>query len=114
MLAGGATALLKAGVYVEQLVLVLCLTLYLKESDGHNALGALTKHCGWADTPLTTKRHRPSYNDESEKHNEGMGIGLIADGAFFLVGKGSTKVQQIRARNDSVKSKQSGWTNTDT
>ena len=32
-----------------------------------------------------------------------MGIGLVADGMFFLVGKGSTKVRnQIRARNDSV------------
>ena len=103
MLAGGATALLKAGSIRRAAGIGALSDLISKESDGHNALGALTKHYGWADTPLTTKDTDHPIMMKVKNIIEGMGIGLVADGAFFLVGKGSTKVRnQIRARNDSV------------
>ena len=103
MLAGGATALLKAGSIRRAAGIGALSDLISKESDGHNALGALTKHYGWADTPLTTKDTDHPIMMKVKNIIEGMGIGLVADGMFFLVGKGSTKVRnQIRARNDSV------------
>jgi len=103
MLAGGASALLKAGSIRRAAGVGALSDLISKESDGHNALGALTKHYGWADTPLTTKDTDHPIMMKVKNIIEGMGIGLVADGAFFLVGKGSTKVRNfIRARNDSV------------
>ena len=103
LLAGGATALLKAGSIRRAAGVGALSDLISKESDGHNALGALTKHYGWADTPLTTKDTDHPIMMKIKNIIEGMGIGLVADGMFFLVGKGSTKVRnQIRARNDSV------------
>ena len=103
MLAGGASALLKAGSIRRAAGVGALSDLISKESDGHNALGALTKHYGWADTPLTTKDTDHPIMMKIKNIVEGMGIGLVADGMFFLVGKGSTKVRnQIRARNDSV------------
>jgi hypothetical protein len=103
LLAGGATALLKAGSIRRAAGVGALSDLISKESDGHNALGALTKHYGWADTPLTTKDTDHPIMMKVKNIIEGMGIGLVADGMFFLVGKGSTKVRNfIRARNDSV------------
>jgi len=75
-----------------------------KESDGHNALGALNKKYSWIDTPLTTKDTDHPIWMKFKNIVEGMGIGLIFDGASVLVGKGSKKVmQKVAARNESIK-----------
>ena len=103
LLAGGANALLKAGSLTRAAGIGAASDLISKESDGHNALGTLTKHYGWADTPLTTKDTDHPIMMKIKNIVEGMGIGLAFDGALYLVGKGGTKVRnQIRARNNSV------------
>ncbi len=74
-----------------------------KESDGHNALGALTKQYGWMDTPLTTKDTDHPMMMKFKNIVEGMGIGLIFDGAAHLIGKGRAGVKnQIINRNNSI------------
>ena len=74
-----------------------------KESDGHNALGALTERYGWMDTPLTTKDTDHPIMMKFKNIVEGMGIGLAFDGAAYLIGKGSGRVRnQIIARNTSI------------
>jgi hypothetical protein len=74
-----------------------------KESDGHNALGALTKQYGWMDTPLTTKDTDHPMMMKFKNIVEGMGIGLIFDGAAHLIGKGRAGVKnQIIKRNSSI------------
>ena len=74
-----------------------------KESDGHNALGALTKQYGWMDTPLTTKDTDHPMMMKFKNIVEGMGIGLIFDGAAQLIGGGSSAVKrQIIQRNSSI------------
>ena len=74
-----------------------------KESDGHNALGALTKQYGWMDTPLTTKDTDHPMMMKFKNIVEGMGIGLIFDGAAQLIGGGSSAVKrQIIQRNASI------------
>ena len=75
-----------------------------KESDGHNALGALRKHYSWIDTPLTTRDTDHPIWMKFKNIVEGMGIGLVFDGASVLVGKGSRKVMaKVAARNESIK-----------
>ena len=64
-----------------------------KESDGHNALGALTKQYGWMDTPLTTKDTDHPMMMKFKNIVEGMGIGLIFDGAAHLIGGGKQAVR---------------------
>ena len=74
-----------------------------KESDGHNALGALTERYGWMDTPLTTKDTDHPIMMKFKNIVEGMGIGLAFDGAAYLLGKGGGRVRnQIIARNTSI------------
>ena len=103
LLAGGATALLKAGSLTRAAGIGAASDLISKESDGHNALGALTKHYGWADTPLTTKDTDHPIMMKIKNIVEGMGIGLAFDGALYLVGKGSRAVQaKIAARNQNI------------
>ena len=103
LLAGGASALLKAGSLTRAAGIGAASDLISKESDGHNALGALTKHYGWADTPLTTKDTDHPIMMKVKNIVEGMGIGLAFDGALYLVGKGGKKVQaQIAARNQNI------------
>ena len=103
LLAGGASALLKAGSLTRAAGIGAASDLISKESDGHNALGALTKHYGWADTPLTTKDTDHPIMMKVKNIVEGMGIGLAFDGALYLVGKGGRKVQaQIAARNQNI------------
>ena len=76
-----------------------------KESDGHNALGALKKHYSWIDTPLTTRDTDHPIWMKFKNIVEGMGIGLIFDGASVLLGKGSSQVlSKVAARNESIKS----------
>ena len=103
LLAGGANALLKAGSLTRAAGIGAASDLISKESDGHNALGALTKHYGWADTPLTTKDTDHPIMMKIKNIVEGMGIGLAFDGALYLVGKGSKSVQaKIAARNQNI------------
>ena len=77
LLAGGATALLKAGSIRRAAGIGALSDLISKESDGHNALGALTKHYGWADTPLTTKDTDHPIMMKVKNIIEGMGLSLI-------------------------------------
>ena len=75
-----------------------------KESDGHNALGALKKHYSWIDTPLTTKDTDHPIWMKFKNIVEGMGIGVLFDSASMLLGKGSKGVtDKIAARNDNAK-----------
>jgi len=75
-----------------------------KESDGHNALGMLKNRYGWIDTPLTTKDTDHPMWMKFKNVVEGMGIGLIFDGATILLGRGGKKVlNQVKARNQTAK-----------
>ena len=103
LLAGGATALLKAGSLTRAASIGALSDTVSKTSDGHNAIGTLTKHYGWADTPLTTKDTDHPIMMKIKNIIEGMGIGIAFDGALWVIGKGGSKVkQQIIARNNSV------------
>ena len=99
-----ATGTLLANSYVRAAGVGAVSDLISKESDGHNALGALTDRYGFIDTPLSTKDTDHPIMMKFKNIVEGMGIGTIFDGAAHLIGKGSTKVvKQIQARNDSIK-----------
>ena len=74
-----------------------------KESDGHNALGAVRERFGFIDTPLTTKETDHPVMMKLKNIVEGIGIGLAFDGAAMLLGKGSKKaLRQIKNRNDNA------------
>ncbi len=74
-----------------------------KESDGHNALAMLRDHYGFIDTPLSTKDTDHPVWMKFKNIVEGMGIGLVFDGATILLGKGSKGVRaQVDARKKSV------------
>ena len=74
-----------------------------KESDGHNALGALRKQFGFVDTPLTTKDTDHPVMMKVKNILEGMGIGVVFDTAILAIGKGGTRInQQIIQRNKSL------------
>ena len=90
LLAGGATALLKAGSVTRAAGIGALSDTVSKTSDGHNALGTITKHYGWADTPLTTKDTDHPIIMKIKNIIEGMGIGVAFDGALWMVGKGSS------------------------
>ena len=107
LLAGGANALLKAGSLTRAAGIGALSDTVSKTSDGHNALGSLTKHYGWADTPLTTKDTDHPIIMKIKNIVEGMGIGLAFDAGLWMLGKGSSKVkQQIIARNNSIEKQQ--------
>jgi len=75
-----------------------------KESDGHNALGALKKHYSWIDTPITTRDTDSPIWMKFKNIVEGMGIGLVFDSASVLLGKGSKRVlDKVKSRNDTAK-----------
>ncbi len=75
-----------------------------KESDGHNALGALKKQYGFIDTPISTQDTDHPIMMKFKNIVEGMRIGTIFDGAAVLIGKGSDKVlKKVAARNESIK-----------
>ena len=75
-----------------------------KESDGHNALGALREKYSWIDTPLSTKNTDHPVWMKFKNIVEGMGIGLLFDSATMLIGGRSPKVlSQIEQRNQSIK-----------
>jgi len=74
-----------------------------KESDGHNALGSMRDHYGWIDTPLSTKDTDHPIMMKMKNIVEGMGIGLVFDGATMLIGRGSRGAKsKIFKRKQSV------------
>ncbi len=74
-----------------------------KESDGHNALGSLRDHYGFIDTPLSTKDTDHPIWMKLKNIVEGMGIGVLFDGASILLGRGSQKViSKVQARNKNI------------
>ncbi len=74
-----------------------------KESDGHNALGAMRDAYGFIDTPLSTKETDHPIMMKVKNILEGMGIGTAFDGAAILLGKGSKRVvSSVQARNKSI------------
>ena len=74
-----------------------------KESDGHNALGAIRERYGFIDTPLTTKDTDHPVMMKLKNILEGMGIGVAFDGVLYMVKGGSDRaIQSIKNRNDRV------------
>ena len=74
-----------------------------KESDGHNALGTLRDHYGFIDTPISTRDTDHPIWMKFKNIVEGMGIGMVFDGASILLGKGSKKViSAVQARNTNI------------
>ena len=74
-----------------------------KESDGHNALGALNKRFPQFDTPLTTKDTDHPVVLKFKNVVEGMGIGTLFDLSLIGLGKGKTLVlDKVKARNASI------------
>jgi len=74
-----------------------------KESDGQNALGTLRDQYGFIDTPLSTRETDHPIMLKFKNIVEGMGVGVIFDGAAMLIGKGKRSVvNQIRNRNASI------------
>ena len=99
-----ATGTLLANSYVRAAGVGAVSDLISKESDGHNALGALKKQYGFIDTPISTNDTDHPVMMKFKNIVEGMGIGTIFDGAAHLIGKGSTKaINQIKIRNESIK-----------
>ena len=75
-----------------------------KESDGHNALGSLRDHYGFIDTPLSTKETDHPMMMKFKNVVEGMGIGLVFDGAAMLIGKAKKPIAQaVQNRKKSIK-----------
>ena len=98
-----AKALLGANSLVRAAGIGAISDLVSKESDGHNALGSLREHYGWIDTPLSTKDTDHPVMMKLKNIVEGMGIGLVFDGAAMLLGKGkSSVVKKIGDRKQSV------------
>ena len=103
ILAGGASALLGAGNITRAIAIGGMADLISKESDGHNALGAMRDRYGWMDTPLSTKETDHPIMMKMKNIVEGMGIGLAFDGVGYLLGKGGKAVKrQIIRRNSSI------------
>ena len=103
LLGAASTKMLGLGTVTRAMAIGGISDLISKESDGHNALGALTKQYGWMDTPLTTKDTDHPMMMKFKNIVEGMGIGLIFDGAAHLIGGGKKAVQnQIIKRNGSI------------
>ena len=103
LLAAGGTGLLGMGNVTRAMAIGGLSDLISKESDGHNALGALRDHYGWMDTPLSTRDTDHPIMMKMKNIVEGMGIGLVFDGVGYLLGKGGKSVKrQIVRRNGSI------------
>ena len=74
-----------------------------KESDAHNALGMLRDRYGMMDTPISTKDTDHPIMMKFKNIVEGMGIGLIFDGAAVVLGKGNRAIRtRVLNRSESV------------
>ena len=101
-IAAGAKALLGAPSLVRAAGIGAVSDLVSKESDAENALGMMRDHYGWIDTPLSTKETDHPIMMKMKNIVEGMGIGLLFDGAAMALGKGKQSVQNMienRARS---------------
>ena len=71
-----------------------------KESDGQNALGMLRDRYGWMDTPISTRDTDHPLMLKLKNVVEGMGIGLVFDGASMVLSRGGNRARVIkRAEN---------------
>jgi hypothetical protein len=73
-----------------------------KDSDGQNALGMLRDRYGWMDTPLSTNDADHPLMLKFKNVVEGMGIGLVFDGASMILSKG-TKAGAVTLRSNNIK-----------
>ena len=74
-----------------------------KETDGHNALAMMRDRHGWMDTPLSTKDTDHPMWMKFKNIVEGMGIGLVFDGATMILGRGGGAVRnQVKNRKASI------------
>ena len=94
-IAAGAKALLGAPSLVRAAGIGAISDLVSKESDAENALGMMRDHYGWIDTPLSTKETDHPIMMKMKNIVEGMGIGLLFDGAAMALGKGKQSVQNM-------------------
>ena len=67
-----------------------------KESDGQNALGMLRDRYGWMDTPLSTRDTDHPLMLKLKNVVEGMGIGLVFDGASMVLSRGGNRARVIK------------------
>ena len=75
-----------------------------QQSDGENALGMLRDRYGWMDTPLSTKDTDHPMMLKLKNVVEGMGIGLVFDGATMILGGGASAAKgKVIRRADSIK-----------
>ena len=75
-----------------------------QQSDADNALGMLRDRYGWFDTPLSTKDTDHPLILKLKNVVEGMGIGLVFDGAALALGRGSNAVKGgVLNRNQNIK-----------
>ena len=99
----GAQALLGANSLVRAAGIGAISDLVSKESDAENALGTMRDHYGWIDTPLSTKEHDHPVMMKLKNIVEGMGIGLIFDGAAMALTKGAKSTKEfVRQRAKTV------------
>ncbi len=73
-----------------------------KESDGQNALAMLRDHYGWMDTPISTKDTDHPLMLKFKNVVEGMGIGLIFDGASMVLSRGANRAKVIK-RSENIR-----------
>ena len=74
----------------------------LQTSQEANASAALRDHFGWIDTPLATKDTDHPAVKTLKNVVEGMGIGAVADGLFYLL-KGAGATPEVLKRNDNIR-----------
>ena len=104
----GRTALATTGIAANSLVRAAGVgavsDLISKESDGHNALGTLRDHYGFMDTPISTQDDDHPVWMKLKNIAEGMGIGLIFDGATMFLKRTNPQkaIANISARNSNA------------
>ena len=90
----GTNSLLRAGAVGAGVDLI------SQHSDGENALAMLRDRYGWMDTPLSTNDADHPLMIKFKNVVEGMGIGLVFDGASMILSKGRNAAKvQTRAKN---------------
>jgi|TARA_R100000084_G_scaffold88885_1_gene42948 hypothetical protein len=111
-LAGGATTTL--GKFGAASTVGAISDLGSKYSQDDNALGTLTKHYGFIDTPITTKDTDHPAMMTLKNVVEGMGIGAVFEGVGMLIKKGTKarvkdskgKVKEVPAEEVQAKAAQ--------
>ena len=65
-----------------------------ENSQGDNVLGSLREVAPWLNTPLSTQDYDSPWVKTFKNVVEGMGLGIIMDGAFHIAGRGIKKVRK--------------------